>query len=161
MSSRRIKNGNMMVTPGIAYFGDNQFLLDSNMMVDNIKELNDLPIRTDPGNHVFLRDIGKIRDSAAIQTSRVRIDSERRAGKAGEVYVPVYRQQGASSLAVANGVTTQMKYIEKHCPPGTKLDFVMDQTIYVTEAIHALIQEGIIGAMLVSIMILIFLGNCA
>ena len=35
----------------------------------------------------------------------------------------------------------------------------MDQTIFVVEAIHSLIQEGIVGAILVSIMILIFLGN--
>src|SRR3984957_20001747 len=43
-----LKQGNMMVTPGIAYFGDNQLLLDTNMMVEHVKELNDLPIRVDP-----------------------------------------------------------------------------------------------------------------
>src|SRR5205814_7700294 len=40
-----------------------------------------------------------------------------------------------------------------------KLHFVMDQSLYVKEAIMSLIHEGIIGAVLVSIMILIFLGN--
>ena len=40
-----LKEGNMMVTPGIAYFGENQLLLDTNMMVEKVKELNDLPIR--------------------------------------------------------------------------------------------------------------------
>ena len=150
---KALKDGNMMVTPGIAYVGDNQFLLDSNMMADKIEELNDLPITSDPENHVLLRDIGEIRDSYTIQTSRVRIDGRK------EVYVPVFRQQGASSLAVAQDVRGHLKYMEEHCPPGTKLNFVMDQTVYVTEAIHALIHEGLIGAVLVSIMILIFLGN--
>ena len=74
--------------------------------------------------------------------------------------MPIYRQQGASSLAVANGVKDHIcKYIEDRCPQGTKLKFVMDQSIYVKEAIHSLIEEGVIGAVLVSIMILIFLGN--
>ena len=155
-----IKKGNQMVTPGIAYFGDNQLLLDSNMMADKIKELMDLPIRMEPNNNVFLRDIGDIQDSATIQTSRVRIASEASHWEGhNQVYVPIYRQQGASSLAVANGVKDALKSIQEACPPGTKLDFVMDQTIFVRQAIHSLIQEGIIGAILVSIMILIFLGN--
>ena len=72
---------------------------------------------------------------------------------------PIYRQQGASSLSVANGVKDYIAYMESRLPEGTKLDFVMDQSLYVKEAIHSLIEEGIIGACLVSVMILIFLGN--
>src|SRR5205807_364355 len=49
--------------------------------------------------------------------------------------------------------------MEKRLPPGTQLDFVMDQSVYVREAIKSLIHEGVIGAVLVSVMILIFLGN--
>jgi multidrug efflux pump subunit AcrB len=156
-----IKHGNMMTTPGIAYFGDNQLLLDSNMMADHIDELMDLPIRSEPGNQVYLRDIGKIQDSATIQTSRVRI-ATKETGWEGkkQVYVPIYRQQGASSLAVVDDLKKKLKDIqESQCPPGTKLAFIMDQTIFVRQAIHSLIQEGIVGAILVSIMILIFLGN--
>jgi multidrug efflux pump subunit AcrB len=148
-----LKAGNMMVTPGIAYFGENQLLLDTNMMVDQVQELNDLPIVVKPDANVYLRDIGHVEDSSTIQTSRVHINGRR------EVYVPVYRQQGASSLAVANDVRKELPAIEAKCPPGTKLHFIMDQTVYVTEAIHSLIEEGIIGAVLVSVMILVFLGN--
>jgi multidrug efflux pump subunit AcrB len=156
-----VKHGNMMTTPGIAYFGDNQLLLDSNMMANNIDELLDLPIRMEPGNQVFLKDIGKIEDSATIQTSRVRI-ATKESGWEGkrQVYVPIYRQAGASSLAVVNDLKNKLKDIEEYqCPAGTKLEFVIDQTIFVRQAIHSLIQEGIVGAVLVSIMILIFLGN--
>jgi multidrug efflux pump subunit AcrB len=158
---RAVKEGNMMTTPGIAYFGDNQLLLDSNMMADNIKELNNLPIRDEPGNQVYLRDIGSIDDTATIQTSRVRIASkESRWEGMRQVYVPIYRQAGASSLAVVNDLKAKLKDIETlQCPPQTKLEFVIDQTIFVRQAIHSLIQEGIVGAILVSIMILLFLGN--
>jgi multidrug efflux pump subunit AcrB len=148
-----LKEGNMMVTPGTAYFGKDQILLDTNVMVDKIRELNDLPIRIEPGANVYLRDIGHAEDSYAIQTSRVRIDGRR------QVYVPIYRQQGASSLAVANGVKAHIGYMEERLPKGTKLHFVMDQSLYVKEAIVSLIHEGVIGAALVSVMILIFLGN--
>jgi len=148
-----LRRGNLMVSPGTAYFGDIQVLLDSNAMVKNIDELNDFPIRITPGDSVYLRDVGEARDSYAIQTSRVRIDGHR------EVYVPIYRQQGASSLAVADGVKKYIAYMESRLPKGTKLEFVMDQSLYVREAIQSLIEEGIIGACLVSVMILLFLGN--
>src|SRR5207245_2203055 len=142
------------VTPGTAYFGDNQILLDSNALVKSVNDLNDLPIRMEPGNNVNLRDIGYAYDSYAIQTSRVRINGKQ------QVYVPIYRQGGASSLSVADGVKDKIREIEARVPePGTKLDFVMDQSVYVREAIHSLIHEGILGAVMVSLMILIFLGN--
>src|ERR1700730_13024895 len=156
---RALQQGNRMVTPGIAYFGKDQILLDTNLMVDKIEELNEMPIRMVPGDRVYLKDIGHAEDAYSIQTSRVRITDDNNPNGRREVYVPIYRQQGASSLSVANGVKAHIDYMEKRLPPGTKLHFVMDQSLYVKEAIISLIHEGIIGAVLVSIMILIFLGN--
>ena len=45
---------NFMVTPGVAKFGGYEFQLDSNAMVSAVDELNKIPIRTDPGNRVYL-----------------------------------------------------------------------------------------------------------
>src|SRR5438876_1300970 len=148
-----LQQGNLMVTPGTAYFGDNQVQLDTNVMVKEVDELNDLPVRIVPGNNVYLRDIGHAEDSYAIQTSRVRVNGHR------QVYVPIFRQGGASTLAVAQGVKKALPEIEQRLPEGTELDFVMDQSVYVWEAIKSLIAEGVVGAVLVSIMILVFLGN--
>ncbi len=148
-----LREGNLMVTPGTAYYGNNQVLLDSNALLSSVDEFNSLPIRIQANRNVYLRDIGEAEDSYAIQTSRVRIDGK------PQVYVPIYRQGGASSLSVANGVRKQIPFIEERIEPGTTLKFVMDQSVYVKQAIKSLINEGIVGAILVSIMILIFLGN--
>ncbi|TMQ32971.1 MAG: efflux RND transporter permease subunit, partial [Planctomycetota bacterium] len=151
-----LKNSNIMVTPGVAKFGEYEFQLDSNAMVTAVKELNDIPIRLQPGNNVYLHDIGWAVDSHSIQTALVRINGRR------QVYVPIYRQQGASSLTVVNGVNAaapHMMDVLKADKKDVKLSLVMDQSVYVREAIHSLIHEGVIGAILVSIMILIFLGN--
>jgi multidrug efflux pump subunit AcrB len=150
---RALQEGNLMVTPGTAYFGENQVLLDTNALVKSVAELNDLPIRIEPGNNVYLRDIGYAEDSYAIQTSRVRINGKQ------QVYVPVYRQGGASSLTVAEGTKAHIPFMEKRLPEGTKLNFVMDQSIYVRQAIESLIHEGALGILMVAAMILVFLGN--
>jgi multidrug efflux pump subunit AcrB len=150
---RALEQGNLMVTPGTAYFGDNQVLLDTNLMVREVADLNDLPIRIGQGRNVTLRDIGHAEDTHLIQTSRVRINGE------SQVYVPIYRQGGASTLAVTDGLRAELGHIQANLPEGTKLDFVMDQSDYVRKSIHGLIEEGVVGAILVAVMILVFLGN--
>jgi CzcA family heavy metal efflux pump len=150
---RALQDGNLLVTPGTAYFGDNQVLLDTNCMVRNVDELNDLPLRFQADSNVYLRDVGHAEDSYTIQTSRVRVNGKQ------QVFVPIYRQGGASTLAVSEGVRANIKSMEERLPEGTKLNFIIDQSEYVREAIKALIHEGLIGAALVSVMILVFLGN--
>jgi multidrug efflux pump subunit AcrB len=144
---------NFMITPGVAKFGAYEFQLDSNAMVTDPAELNDIPLRTEPGNTIYLSDVGRAEDASAIQTGLVRINGHR------QVYVPIYRQQGASSLEVINGVNANIPYMEQRLPKGVKLDVVMDQSESVREAIRALLHEGVIGALLVAAMILLFLGN--
>ncbi len=148
-----LDRGNAMVSPGTAYFGDNQVSLDTNMMVRTVDELNDLPITFEPGRRILLRDIGVAVDDAVIQKSRVRVNGRQ------QVFVPIYRQAGSSSLAVADGVKEAIPQMESELPEGSKLEFVIDQSEYVRKAIESLLHEGIIGAILVSLMILIFLGN--
>ncbi len=148
-----LDRGNMMASPGTAYFGDNQVSLDTNLMVRTVDELNDLPIVFEPGRRIVLRDVGEAIDDAVIQKSRVRVNGQQ------QVYIPIYRQAGASSLTVADGVRDAIGRIESELPEGTRLEFVIDQSEYVRKAIESLIHEGILGAILVAWMILLFLGN--
>lgn len=148
-----LKRGNLMVSPGTAYFGGEQLLLDSNAMVERVEELNDLPIALGPQRNILLRDVGRAEDAAAIQTSRVRIDGR------NEVFVPIYRQRGASSLSVVDGVQAHIPTMEAELPERTTLKLVMDQTVAVRAALAALVREGAIGVGLVALMILLFLGD--
>lgn len=147
---------NLMITPGVAKFGGFEFQLDSNAMVSTVEELNDIPIGMRRGNRIYLRDVGRAVDSNSIQTALVRINGKR------QVYVPVYRQQGASTLSVVDGVKDNLARMTSTLETAGKrvtFDLVMDQSVYVRQAVNALIHEGILGAFLVAGMILLFLGN--
>lgn len=150
---RALDSGNMMVSPGTAYIGDSQYSLDTNAMARTVDDLNDLPVVFEADRNIQLRDIATAQDDAVIQKSRVRVNGRQ------QVFVPIYRQQGASSLAVADGVKAAVPEMESELPEGSKLDFVIDQSEYVRKAIESLVHEGIVGAILVSVMILIFLGD--
>ena len=61
-----------------------------------------------------------------------------------QVFVPIYRQSGSSSLAVADGVRAALPgMVESEIPEGTKLEYVIDQSAYVRNAIESLVHEGV------------------
>lgn len=149
---KALDRGNLMVTAGTAYFGSRQIALETNAMVGSPEELNEMPI-TVGDRQILLRSVGRAEDASVIQKSRVRVNGER------QVYVPIYRQAGASSLDVVNDLKKEMPNIEEQLPEGSKLEFAMDQTGSVRQAIESLVHEGAIGAVLVAIMVLVFLGS--
>jgi multidrug efflux pump subunit AcrB len=152
-----VSGGNLLLGTGVAKFQNYEFQLDTNALVDPVNDLNDLPLKFDNGSTVFLRDVGRAEDSFQIQTSMVRIGGQR------TVYTPVYSQVGASSVAVVSGVRELLPNLEKRTLSDTGNDVelhpVMDQTFYVWTSIEGLAHEAIVGAGLVSLMILLFLGN--
>src|SRR5262249_37385199 len=160
---RAVRGYNAMLSPGTAKLGDEEVQLDSNVLVRDVEALNDVPVAKVNDKQVWLRDVAYVQDGAAIQTALVRINGK------PQVYVPIYRQQGASSLKVINDVKKELPAMQsrvKELPAvrdktdqGVSLDVVMDQSVYVRHAIASLVQEGIIGALLASGMILIFLGS--
>lgn len=150
---RALDQGNLLVSPGTAYIGDNQIALDTNAMARTVEDINEIPVIFEQDRQVLLKDIATTIDDAVIQKSRVRVNGRQ------QVFVPIYRQQGASSLDVADGVKKAIPGLESELPEGSRLEFVIDQTDYVRKAIDSLVHEGIIGALLVSVMILVFLGN--
>lgn len=150
---KSLQDGNLISSPGNAYFGDRQLALEIDSMVERVSDLNLLPLRLPDGNVVHLGDVARAEDTSFIQTSRVRVDGSQ------QVYVPVYRQGGASSLSVATAVKESLPELESVLPEGTKLDWVMDQSEGIRKSIHSLIEEGILGAVLVAVMIILFLGS--
>jgi multidrug efflux pump subunit AcrB len=146
---------NMLLPAGGAKIGNTSYVLDSNSLYEVVERMGDVPIKTDAnGNVIFLRDVAEPKDSSLIQTNIVRVDGRR------QVYVPVYRQQGASTLGVVGNLKSTLPEMkDRLTTPDVDLKLVMDQSVYVESAIHSLTEEGILGAILCSLVILVFLGE--
>jgi multidrug efflux pump subunit AcrB len=150
-----VQNYNLFFPSGDVRIGKIDYALSSTSMYDWVERMADIPIGEATGGKAqFLRDVAIPRDSALIQTNIVRVDGRR------QVYIPIYRQVGASTLAVVNAVKESAPDMEgKLTRPGINLQVVMDQSIYVKASIMALVQEGLIGSILCSLVILMFLGQ--
>ena len=77
-----------------------------------------------------------------------------------QVYIPVYRELGSSTLSVVDDLKKAIPDMQQRISrPGIKMNVVMDQSVYVRKSISSLAQEGILGAVLCSLVIFLFLGN--
>jgi multidrug efflux pump subunit AcrB len=116
--------------------------------------MKEIPLRYESGRTLYLGDVATPKDAYYIQTNVVRVNGKR------EVYIPVYRQLGASTLKVVSTLSSQLKDFEERLTrSGISLKLVMDQSVYVRKSIEALVQEGVLGAILCSLTILMFLGE--
>lgn len=148
-----LKKFNVIIPTGDVKIGDLDYQLFANSNVLNVKEINDFPIKTKDGQTIFIKDIGQVKDTHQIQTNVVHINGKR------QVYIPIYRQPGANTIEVVEGVKKALTRISQRIPKEVKLEVILDQSNYVKEAIASLIKEGVLGGILATVLILIFMGS--
>ena len=148
-----LNTGNTIVPAGNVRTGDLLRLAPINSVVSNIKDLQNLPIRTGAGPTVFLRDIGTIEDSSDIVTGYAEVNGRR------TVYIPVTKRADASTLSVVNAVKASLAQFQSVVPEDIKIDYEFDQSSYVRNSLLSVVKEGLLGAVLTGVMVLLFLRD--
>lgn len=154
-----LRSFSTLIPTGTAKLGDVDYQVITNGMPERVEEMNDFPIRVEGGTPVRIRDVGEVKDSHQIQTNIVRISAPPDMVGKRQVYIPIYRQPGANTIAVVDGVRDALASILERLPKGINLGVVMDQSVYVRRAIRSLVDEGVLGAALAALMILLFLAD--
>ena len=144
---------NTLIPTGNAKFGDIDWQLNTNGMVHDVSELNDVPILFHDGSPIYVRDVAHVEDSHQIQSNVVRINGRR------QVYIPIYRQPGANSLSIVEEVNEAKGAIQDRLPNGINLDVVFDQSVTIRSAIEELELAALIGAALAGVIIFVFLRS--
>ncbi|HEV2397101.1 MAG TPA: efflux RND transporter permease subunit [Candidatus Sulfotelmatobacter sp.] len=148
-----VNNSNLILPAGDVKMGPYDYYVYSNSLVNNMDQLGKIPVKVNGQSWVTVNDIGKAEDAHGIQTNIVRIDGQRSA------YIPIMKQGGdTNTIAVVNGVRDLIKHLYD-IPKQMTTAIVFDQSVYVKEALKTVLHEGVIGLILTSAMILIFLGS--
>src|SRR5215831_19455108 len=148
-----LNNGNTIVPAGNVRTGDLLRLAPINSVVANIKDLQNLPIRTGAGPTVFLRDVGRIEDSSDIITGYAEVNGRR------TVYIPVTKRADASTLTGVNEVKASLAQFQSVVPADIKIEYQFDQSSYVRNSLLSVAMEGLLGAVLTGLMVLLFLRD--
>src|SRR6202007_2708267 len=144
---------NLILPAGDVRIGPMDYNIYTNAQVANAQALNDIPLKTTGQRSVFISDVGKAVDGAALQYNVVRVNGQR------SVYVPILKQGGdTNTIAVVNGIRQAIRTL-RDIPSQLKTHVVFDQSLFVKQAISTVLREGGIGLCLTAVMILIFLGS--
>ncbi|MFZ0145991.1 MAG: efflux RND transporter permease subunit [Candidatus Sulfotelmatobacter sp.] len=148
-----VNDSNLILPAGDVKMGPYDYYVYSNSLVDNMKQLGEVPLKVKGHAWVTVNDVGKAEDAHQIQYNIVRVDGQRSA------YIPIMKQGGdTNTIAVVDGVRQLIKHLYD-IPQQMKTSIVFDQSVYVKEAIDTVLHEGFLGLILTSLMILIFLGS--
>jgi multidrug efflux pump subunit AcrB len=138
---------------GTAKVGDREYVVQMNSSPLTVDGLNQMPILTQHGATVYIKDVAQVRDGFTVQTNIVRANGRRSA------LLTVLKSGKASTLSIVNAVKRELPRIMASLPASLKVQQLFDQSLFVRAAISGVLREGAIAAALTGLMILLFLGS--
>ncbi|HXL21970.1 MAG TPA: efflux RND transporter permease subunit [Candidatus Dormibacteraeota bacterium] len=144
---------NLILPTGTAKIGSLEYNVEMNGSPQTIAELNDLPVKTENGATIYMKDVAHVRDGFAPQTNVVLANGQR------GVLMSIYKTGNASTLSIVDRVKEMLASYSSSLPEGLKLTLFFDQSLFVRAAIQGVLREALIAACLTAAMILLFLGN--
>ncbi len=148
-----ISSENVIVPAGVARLGARELPVLTNSNPSKVEDLRALPLKLVNGSPVYLRDVARVYDGFSDQTNIVRINGSR------ATYLAILKKADASTLAVVDAAKEILPVIKAAAPQGLELKFDFDQSQFVRGAISDVVKEAFIASVLVSLMILFFLGS--
>ncbi|QIP15620.1 efflux RND transporter permease subunit [Spirosoma aureum] len=150
---KSIITNNQPSPAGNIRIGDKALMTPVNSLVKRPEDFLNIPIRVGSGPTVFVRDIGTVEDGADVTVSYALVNGRR------AVYIPVVKKSDASTLDVVNNIRKAMPELQAAVPEDVKISYEFDQSVYVTNSLKSLVTEGILGAVLTGLMVLLFLRD--
>ncbi|HEV3302307.1 MAG TPA: efflux RND transporter permease subunit, partial [Planctomycetaceae bacterium] len=148
---KALVNGNVVLPSGNLYVKQEMPLVPSNATVTDIQEIARIPIQ--PGRDVYIGDVATVSDGTDVNFGYAMVDGRR------SVYIPVVKKNTGSTLTVVSDIHAAMPNFKAVLPEGVDIRYVFDESPTVIEAIRSVSTEGLIGATLTGLMILIFLHD--
>jgi len=148
-----LQSSNLILPAGSARMGETEFNVALNSSPDSVKMFEQIPLKVVNGQPVLLGDVAKVSDSYAEQTNIVRVNRSRAA------YLTILKKANASTLVVVEAAKEMIPVIKETAPKGLDLKVDFDQSVFVRNSIKNVLREAIIASILVSMMILFFLGS--
>jgi multidrug efflux pump subunit AcrB len=150
---RALVSGNVISPSGNVRIDDQMPIVPVNSLVKDVNELLTIPIRPGVNPTVYLRDVATVQDASDIPVGYALVNGRR------AVYILVTKRADASTLAVVNNVRHALPDMKAVLPDDIDVSFEFDQSPVVTNAMTSVVAEGLLGALLIGVMVLLFLRD--
>ena len=150
---KSVKASNVILPSGDVKAGNLDYNVFTNNQFRTVEPIQNVIIKVNPqGNPVRVRDVGTVTDSSDIQTNIVHADGAR------SVFLRVNKQPIANTVEVVDALRAAMPKM-LGVPEGVNLSISFDQSLYIRQSIHNLVEQALHGSLLAAAVILIFLRN--
>jgi multidrug efflux pump subunit AcrB len=129
------------------------YVTSVNSLEDKVKQFEDISIKSNGASSVFVGDVAKVADAADLTVDYALINGKR------SVYIPVVKTADASTWDVVQSLRKKLPEMQSLLPDDVKISYEFDQSIFVINSAKSLMTEGIMGAILTSLMVLLFLRD--
>ena len=152
-----LKKSNLVLASGTAEIGDTDYQIHPRNTLPDTEEISNIPIVVRDQRPIFIRDVARVVDDAALQYNVVRVNGSR------SVYCPLLREPGENTIAVVDriyeGIASEIPKMKERgdIPEATTVTLVSDQSGYIRNAMSSLIWQVGLGALLVAIVVFVFL----
>src|SRR6266480_7325258 len=117
------------------------------------RAFDDLVIANVNGSPIRLRDVGHVEDGTKEQRSLARLNG------VPTVTLEIRRQSGANTIDVINGIKKELPRVTGQLPADVKMEVIRDQSRYIESALHEIQKHLIMGAILASLVVLLFMRS--
>jgi multidrug efflux pump subunit AcrB len=148
-----IRLNNQTAPSGNIRIGNTQYITPTNNTIKLVKDFEDIPLFKGGVQNLYLRDVATVKDGADITSGYALVNGKR------SVYVSIAKSADASTWDVVKNLKAALPAIQSTLPEDVKLSYEFDQSVYVINAVKSLVKEGIMGALLTGLMVLLFLGD--
>jgi multidrug efflux pump subunit AcrB len=148
-----IRLNNQTAPSGNIRIGNIQYITPTNNTIKLVKDFEDIPLFKGGVQNLYLRDVATVKDGADVTSGYALVNGKR------SVYVSIAKSADASTWDVVKNLKAALPAIQSTLPEDVKLSYEFDQSVYVINAVKSLVKEGIMGALLTGLMVLLFLGD--
>ena len=147
-------HNNITAPSGNIGIGNTYYMVTTNALEHNIEAFGDIPVKASDNAHiVFLHDIAAILDGADVTTGYALVNGKR------SIYMPIVKTPEASTWEVVQKLKAKLPEMQSLLPDDVHVTYEFDQSVFVINSVKSIISEGVIGAVLTALMILLFLRD--
>jgi len=148
-----LRINNQTAPAGNVRIGDKNYLTPTNNTIKEVKDFEKIPLFKGGVQNLSLGDVATVKDGADITNGYALVNGKR------SVYVSIAKAGDASTWDVVKNLKANLPKIQSTLPEDVKISYEFDQSVYVINSVKSLITEGIIGAVLTGLMVVLFLGD--
>jgi multidrug efflux pump subunit AcrB len=148
-----LAKSNAMSPSGNLRLNNIMFTTTINTLVQKTSEFGDIPVKTQNGVPIFVKDVARVEDGADVTVDYALVNGKR------SVYIPVVKTADASTWSVVQDLKKKLPEMQSLLPPDVKISYEFDQSVFVANAVKSLMSEGGLGALLTGLMVLLFLRD--